>query len=92
MSDSASFNFSLRKYMEATGIQRTGYDGKTFHALKRTAGTSMVESRTLVSTAAQILGHKNIKSFKCYIALDTSGLSECCLDLGEMYTQKEGLA
>lgn len=87
-----SFNFSLRKYMGAAGIPRTGCDGKTFHALRRTAGTSMVESGTPVSTVAQILGHKNIESSKCYIALDTSGLSECCLDLDEMYTQKEGLA
>lgn len=86
------FNGALRRYVEAAGIDRTGRDGKTFHALRRTAGTKMVTSGVPVSTVAQILGHGNVESSKRYIALDTENLRECCLDLGSMHTRKEGLA
>lgn len=87
-----SFNGYLRGYMEAAGIKRTGWDGRSFHALRRTAGTKMVSAGVPVSTVAQVLGHTDIESSKRYIALDTQGMRECCLDLGVMHTRKEGLA
>lgn len=86
-----SFNGYLRKYMEAAGITRTGWDGKSFHALRRTAGTRMITSGVPISTVSQILGHTNIESSKKYISLDTEKMRECCLDLGVMHTRKEGL-
>lgn len=86
-----SFNYYLRKYMEAAGIERAGWDGKSFHALRRTAGTNMVISGTPVHAVAQILGHNSIESSKRYISLDTERLRECSLDLGVMGTRKEGL-
>ena len=86
-----SFNGYLRKYMEAAGIERAGWDGKSFHALRRTAGTKMVTSGVPASTVAQILGHNSMESSKRYISLDTERLRECCLDLGIMHTGKEGL-
>lgn len=86
------FNVALRGYVEAAGIDRTGWDGKSFHALRRTAGTKMVVSGVPVSTVSQILGHGNMESSKRYIALDTENLRECCLDLGTLHTRKEGLA
>lgn len=86
------FNAALRGYVEAAGIDRAGWDGKSFHALRRTAGTKMVVSGVPVPTVSQILGHGNIESSKRYIALDTENLRECCLDLGPMHTRKEGLA
>lgn len=89
--DPTSFNGYLRKYMEAAGITRTGWDGKSFHALRRTAGTKMIMSGVPISTVSQILGHTNIESSKHYISLDTEKMRECCLDLGSMYTRKEGL-
>lgn len=86
-----SFNCYLRKYMKGADIERTGWDGKSFHALRRTAGTNMVISGIPVSTVAQILGHNSIESSKRYILLDTEKLRECSLDLGTMHTRKEGL-
>lgn len=86
-----SFNYSLRKYMKAAGLERTGWDGRSFHALRRTAGTGMVTAGVPVSTVAQILGHTDVESSKRYIALDTQQLRGCCLDLGMMHTRKEGL-
>jgi len=87
-----SFNYSLREYMKAAGMERTGWDGRSFHALRRTAGTRMVTSGIPVSTVAQILGHTDVESSKRYISLDTEGLRGCCLDLGAMHTRKEGLS
>lgn len=86
-----SFNGYLRKYMESAGITRTGWDGKSFHALRRTTGTRMITSGVPISTVSQILGHTNIESSKHYIFLDTEKMRECCLDLGSMYPRKEGL-
>lgn len=85
------FNGYLREYMEAAGIIRVGWDGRTFHALRRTAGTNMAISGIPISTISQILGHNDIESSKRYLSLDTEKLRECCLDLGSMYTRKEGL-
>lgn len=86
------FNAALRGYMEAAGIAHTGWDGRSFHALRRTAGTKMVASGVPVSTVAQILGHRDMESSKRYISLDTGNMRECCLDIGSMRTRKEGLA
>lgn len=88
----SSFNYSLREYMKAAGMERTGWDGRSFHALRRTAGTRMVTSGVPVSTVAQILGHTDMESSKRYISLDTERLRGCCLDLGTMHTRKEGLS
>ena len=84
-----SFNGYLRKYMEAAGIERAGWDGRSFHAFRRTAGTNMVISGTPVAAVAQVLGHNSIESSKRYISLDTERLRECGLELGVM--RKEGL-
>jgi len=62
--------------MKAAGIERVGWDGKSFHALRRTAGTNMVVSGTPISTVAQVLGHNSIESSKRYISLDTERLRE----------------
>lgn len=87
----ASFNGYLRRYMKAAGIERAGWDGKSFHAFRRTAGTNMVVSGTPVSTVAQVLGHNSMESSKRYISLDTERLRECGLELGVVATRKEGL-
>jgi integrase len=87
----SSLNGFLREYIEAAGITRTGWDGKSFHALRRTVGTKMVASGVPISTVAQVLGHGNIESSKRYISLDTERMRDCCLDIGSMHTRKEGL-
>ncbi len=86
-----AFNGCLRRYLEKAGIERTGWDGRSFHALRRTAGTNMVMSGVPISTVSQILGHGSMESSKRYISLDTETLRECALNLGEMHTEKEGL-
>jgi len=87
----SQFNAVLQRYMQAAGMKKSGWDGKTFHALRRTAGTNMVTTGTPVTTVAQVLGHSNIDSTKRYIALDTEGMRVCCLSLKDMASRKEGL-
>jgi len=84
-----SFNGYLRKYMEAAGIERAGWDGKLFHTFRRAAGTNMVISGTSVSAVAQVLVHNSKESSKRYISLDTERHRECGLNLGIMATRKE---
>lgn len=86
-----AFNSYLRGYMKKAGIVCVGWDGRSFHGLRRTAGTNMVKSGTPISIVAQILGHRSIESSKRYISLDAERLRECSLDLGVMHTRKEGL-
>lgn len=90
--EATAFNGYLKEYMKRAGIIHTSWDGKTFHALRRTAGTHMLKAGISVSTIAQILGHSNIESSKRYISLNTETLRGCCMELGMLHTGKEGLA
>jgi site-specific recombinase XerD len=81
----------MKRYMECAGISHSAGDGKTFHAFRRTAGTRMVEAEIPLPTVSQILGHRNLDSTKCYIALHDEGLRVCCMDLRSYATTKERL-
>jgi integrase len=67
-------------YRRSAGLDRVAFDGKGFHSLRRTVGTSLVTADVPVTTAAQILGDRNVASMKKYIALDEKHLGECALD------------
>ena len=54
----------MNRYLEKAGITKAAYDGKTFHAFRRTAGTNMLVSGVPLSTVSQTLGHKNQDSSK----------------------------
>ena len=77
--------------MSKAGIARKGWDGKSFHSLRRTVGTNMLKAGTQLLTISQVLGHKNIEAAKYYLSLNTEHMRECCLDLGHLRTGKEGL-
>lgn len=81
----------MRRYLDAAGIDHEAGDGKTFHALRRTLGTRLIETGTELPMAAQILGHARIDSSKRYIALDTDSLRECCLPLTGLECRAEAL-
>ncbi|ETR72738.1 MAG: Integrase/recombinase [Candidatus Magnetoglobus multicellularis str. Araruama] len=82
----------MKRYMECADVQHSAGDGRTFHAFRRTAGTRLVEAEIPLPTVSQILGHRNLDSTKCYIALHDEGLRVCCMDLRNYATTKEGLA
>ena len=68
------------EYREAAGFGRKAFDGKGFHSLRRTVGTSLVTSGIALTDVAQLLGSMKPESMKKYIAPDLPHLKECALD------------
>jgi integrase len=81
----------MRRRLTRAGIEHVAHDGKSFHALRRTAGTRLIESGAGLPLAAQILGHARINSSRRYYRLASEQLRQCCLPLSELACTKEGL-
>ena len=81
----------MRRRLTRAGIDHVAHDGKSFHALRRTAGTRLIESGAGLPLAAQILGHARIDSSRRYFALASEQLRQCCLPLEEFTCITEGL-
>lgn len=81
----------MRRRLARTGIDHAAGDGKSFHALRRTAGTRLIESGAGLPLAAQILGHARINSFRRYFSLASEQLRQCCLPLESFACTREGL-
>jgi integrase len=82
----------ISRYLYKAGVIHEAWDGKTFHAFRRSQGTRLVEAEVPLPVVAQMLGHKDIESAKRYIALNDEKMRVCCLDISEYATRKEGLA
>jgi integrase len=81
----------MRRRLARAGIDHVPGDGKTFHALRRTTGTRLIESGAGQPLTAQILGHGQINSARRYFALDIEHLRECCLPLDQFGCTRKGL-
>ena len=81
----------MRRRLTRAGIDHVAHDGKSFHALRRTAGTRLIESGAGLPLTAQILGHARIDSSRRYFALASEQIRQCCLPLEEFACVKEGL-
>lgn len=81
----------MARWLDKAGVTHTAGDGKTFHALRRTIGTRLVESGAELELTAQILGHGRVESSRRYIALADTSLRECCLPLDGWACAKGGL-
>lgn len=81
----------IRRYQKLAGFEHTAWDGKTFHGLRRTAGTNMIRSDVPLTTVSQMLGHTSLDSTRRYLSLHDEMLAECCMDMGGLLTTKEGL-
>jgi integrase len=81
----------MRRRLARAGVDHVARDGKSFHALRRTTGTRLIESGAGLPLAAQILGHACINSSRRYFALATEQLRQCCLPLDEFACTREGL-
>ena len=80
----------MRRRLARAGIDHQARDGKSFHALRRTAGTRLIESGAGLPLAAQILGHARVNSSGRYFALASGQLRQCCLPLEEFACTREG--
>ncbi|HET7414268.1 MAG TPA: tyrosine-type recombinase/integrase [Arthrobacter sp.] len=81
----------MGRWLGKAGVRHQAYDGKTFHALRRTTGTRLVESGAHLALTAQVLGHASVDSSRRYIALADDSLRNCCLPLDGFASAKEGL-
>jgi integrase len=77
-------------YRKRAGLPRDAFDGKGFHALRRTFGKNLTQAGVPVTMTVQILGGDDINSAKKYIALGTKHLKECALDFAGI-TPKGGV-
>jgi integrase len=82
----------MGRWRAQAGIVHEVGDGKTFHALRRTAGTRLVESGTPLPLVAQILGHAHVDSSRRYIALAGEQMRQCALPLDAFTCVKAGLS
>ena len=74
-----SVGIIIEKYMRMAKIFHQAYDGKSFHALRRSVATWMLESDIPLSTISQVLGHQCMNSAKAYLSMSEKKLSECAL-------------
>jgi site-specific recombinase XerD len=81
----------INRYLEKAGLDHKPWDGKTFHAFRRTYGTRLVEAGVPLQSVVQLLGQKKIDSAKRYISQSDDMLRTCCLCIPEYETGKEGL-
>lgn len=81
----------MQRWLARAGVSHQAHDGKTFHALRRTTGTRLIESGADLALTAQILGHASVNSSRRYIALADESLRECCLPLDGLVPTGEGL-
>jgi integrase len=81
----------MRRRLDRAGIDHVAGDGKSFHALRRSAATRLIESGAGLTLAAQILGHARIDSSRRYFALASEQLRQCGLPLESFACTREGL-
>jgi integrase len=80
----------MSRWLAKAGVEHLPGDGKTFHALRRTTGTRLIEAGAGMELTAQVLGHAHVSSSKRYIALAAESLRECALPL-DFVTTRAGL-
>jgi integrase len=81
----------MRRRLTRAGVDHVARDGKSFHALRRTTGTRLIESGAGLPLAAQVLGHARIDSSARYIALASEQIRQCCLPLEQFTCTRQGL-
>jgi len=81
----------LSRCFPKADINHEAWDGKSFHAFRRTFGTRLVRAGIPITSVGDMLGHTDPNSAKRYVALDLDGLRICCLDISAFKTKKAGL-
>ena len=81
----------MRLYLNKSGIKASGFDGKDFHALRKTFATNLLISGASLESVSNSLGDAGIQAVKPYLALDNEKLKQCCPDTMSHPCRKEGL-
>lgn len=76
----------MSNYCRLAGIEYgKGSTSRSLHSLRHTLATVMLESGIPLHTISGVLGHASIESAESYLDYDIKHLSECCLDLNEVF-------
>ena len=67
------------KYRSSAKISHTSGDGKSFHGLRRSLATWMLEEGVPLPTISQFLGHRQMNSAQPYLSFDEKNLKACAL-------------
>lgn len=80
LNDISSVRSIFDRHIRADGMEKAAWDGKTFHAFRRTIGKWLLESSADAQMISQILGQRNREVLKRYLPLAPDILRECSLD------------
>ena len=89
LNDKSSVSNILNKHVKMAGIEKKSYDGKTFHAFRRSMGVWLLDTSSSPEMISQILGHRDKDVIKRYLPLDASKLSICALGFDAIPVQSE---
>lgn len=78
--DCSSVRSIFGRYINTSGIRKEAWDGKSFHAFRRTIGKWLMESSVDAQMISQILGQRDREVLKRYLPLSPDILRECSLD------------
>ncbi len=80
------------RYLSKAGISHTPGDGKSFHGLRRSMASLMLEADIPLTTISQVLGHRKMDSAAPYLSVDEKNLRRCALGLKGIEVRAEGLS
>lgn len=89
LNDISSIRNVLIKYLRLAGIDKQPWDGKGFHAFRRSMSIWLLESMAKPDLIYQILGHKNGAMLRHYLPLSTESMRKCALDFKLMPLKSE---
>ena len=81
LADASVITSMFLYYQKKANIERKPFDGKGFHGLRRRLAKKLLVSGEPLATVAQVLGHNSLGSARQYLALDTSNIRECAINL-----------
>ena len=89
LNDKSSIANILNKYTKLSGIDKSAYDGKTFHAFRRSIGSWLLNTNSEPEMISQILGHQSRNVLKYYLPMDVSSLRICAIGFEEIPVRSE---
>lgn len=88
LSDISSVRSIFVRAFNASGIEKTAGDGKSFHAFRRTIGKWLLESSADAQMISQVLGQHDRDVLKRYLPLSPDILRDCALDFSLIPPEK----
>ena len=89
LSDKSSVANVFNKYVRVSGIDKSPFDGKSFHAIRRSMGAWLLNTGAKPEMISQILGHQDRNVLKRYLPIEQESLRVCALDFSGIPLKSE---